>query len=66
MVYNALEVIVDGQGRVIVDWVFCDYVGLVIDSKVVVVGFIDRVEIWNVDVYDAMSVKGMVELKGSA
>ena len=64
--HNALEATVDGQGRVTIERALRDYAGLSIDSKVVVAGSIDRVEIWNAEAYEAMNARGTAELKGSA
>ena len=61
--HNALEVTVDGQGRINVDRAFRDYATLEADSKVVVAGSIDRVEIWSAEAYAAMSARGTAELK---
>lgn len=64
--HNALEVTVDAQGRITVDRAFREYAGLELDSKVVVAGSIDRVEIWSAAAYEPMNTKGTAELKGSA
>ena len=64
--HNALEATVDGQGRVTIERALRDYAALSIDSKVVVAGSIDRVEIWNAEAYEAMNARGTAELKGSA
>jgi MraZ protein len=62
--HNALEVSVDGQGRINVDRAFRDYAGLDLGHKVVVAGSIDRVEIWNAERYESMNARGTAELKG--
>ena len=64
--HNALEVTVDAQGRITVDRTFRDYAVLGIDSRVVVAGSVDRVEIWNAATYEAMNARGTAELRGSA
>lgn len=63
--HNALEVAIDGQGRVTVERALRDYAGLDLETKVVVAGSYDRVEIWNATAYDAMNARGTAELKGS-
>lgn len=62
--HNALEVSVDNQGRVNVERALREYAGIELDSKVVVAGSYDRVEIWNAAAYDAMNARGTAELKG--
>ena len=64
--HNALEVTVDAQGRINVDRAFRDYANLDVDSKVVVAGSIDRVEIWSAPAYAAMSARGTAELRSGA
>ena len=64
--HNALEVTVDAQGRITVDRTFRDYALLGIDSRVVVAGSVDRVEIWNAATYEAMNARGTAELRGTA
>jgi len=43
---NTIEVSIDAQGRVNIDEKLRDYAGISLNSKVVVAGSFDRVEIW--------------------
>jgi MraZ protein len=43
---NTLEVAIDAQGRITLDERMREYAGLALNSKVVVAGSFDRIEIW--------------------
>jgi MraZ protein len=60
---NTFEATVDGQGRINVDRALREFASVETNSKVVVAGAIDRVEIWNVGLYDDIQTRGTEELK---
>ena len=43
---------IDGQGRITVPEPFMEYASLLTDTEVVVSGALDRVEIWNPEIYE--------------
>lgn len=63
---NAVEVTLDGQGRITLDPKLREFAGITIDSKVVVAGSFDRVEIWNPAKYDLQMDQGGALLQGAA
>lgn len=62
---NTFEVGVDAQGRINIDPTLREYAGLALNSRVVVAGAIDRVEIWNSEAFDAVEARGGAGLKGA-
>lgn len=60
---NTFETTVDGQGRINVERTLREFAGVEPSTKVVVAGAIDRVEIWNAELYGAVQSRGADELK---
>lgn len=55
---NTFAVPIDAQGRIVVDPKLRTFAGLELNTKVVVIGAYDRVEIWNTDRFDNAESKG--------
>lgn len=66
MAANAVEVTIDGQGRITIDPKLRDFAGLELDHKVVVAGSFDRVELWSPTTYDAQMDQGGALIRGAA
>jgi MraZ protein len=62
---NTFEVTVDAQGRVNLDEKLRAYAGLALNSKVVVTGAFDRVEIWEPTRHEAVAGRGIEVLAGN-
>ena len=62
---NTFDVAVDGQGRINIEPTLRDYANLSVNSRVVVSGAIDRVEIWNTELFAAVEQRGDAGLKGA-
>lgn len=62
---NTFEVTVDAQGRVNLDEKLRAYAGLALNSKVVVTGAFDRVEIWEPSRHEAVAGRGIEVLAGN-
>ncbi len=65
LAHNTFEVPVDGQGRINVDRDLREFAGLEVETKVIVAGSFDRVEIWNQELYGNLRDRGALELRGS-
>ena len=62
---NAMEVVVDAQGRINVDEKLREYAGLSLDSRVVISGSFDRVEIWDPSRHARVSEVGTQRIGGA-
>jgi DNA-binding transcriptional regulator/RsmH inhibitor MraZ len=62
---NAVEVTPDSQGRINIELKLREYADLALNSRVVVSGAIDRVEIWNVDAFNGVEERGNAGLRGA-
>lgn len=62
---NTFEVAVDGQGRINLDPKLRTFAGLELNSKVLVSGAFDRVEIWNTERFAVVEERGGEVLRGS-
>lgn len=62
---NTVEVTIDGQGRITVPPELRDFAGITVDSKVVVAGSFDRVEVWSPELYDRQMNRGGARIKGA-
>jgi DNA-binding transcriptional regulator/RsmH inhibitor MraZ len=62
---NMVEVSVDAQGRINVDEKLREYAGLELNSRVIVSGSFDRVEIWDPERHQRISDSGTQELAGN-
>ena len=63
---SAVEVAVDAQGRINVDEKLREYAGLTLDSRVVISGSFDRVEIWDPPRHARVSEVGTQRIGGGA
>ncbi len=63
---NAVEATIDGQGRITIDPKLREFAGLELDTKVVVAGSFDRVELWNPAKYDTQMDQGGALIRGAA
>ena len=63
---NTVEVTIDAQGRISLDRELRDFAGLESDSKVIVAGSFDRVEVWNPAVYERQMNEGGALIRGAA
>ena len=61
---NMVEVTVDAQGRINIDEKLRAYAGLELNSRVIVSGSFDRVEIWDPERHQRISDSGTQELAG--
>ncbi|MEY3589437.1 MAG: MraZ protein [Actinomycetota bacterium] len=62
---NTVEVVVDAQGRVNIEEKFREYAGLDLNSKIVVTGAFDRVEIWNPERQGRIAAEGTEKIAGA-
>ncbi len=62
---NMVEVSVDAQGRINVDENLRTYAGLELNSRVIVSGSFDRVEIWDPQRHQRISESGTQDLAGT-
>jgi len=62
---NMIEVSVDAQGRINVDEKLRQYAGLELNSRVIISGSFDRVEIWDPERHQRISDSGTQELAGT-
>ncbi len=63
---NTVEATIDAQGRISIDRELREFAGLETDTKVVVAGSFDRVEIWNPVVYEGQMNEGGARIRGAA
>ena len=63
---NTFEVVVDAQGRINIDEKLREYAGLTLNSKVVVSGSFDRVEIWDPSRHERINEQGLADIAGPA
>ena len=63
---NTYQVPIDAQGRVLVDQKLREFAELTLGTRVVVIGAVDRVEIWNADKFDAVEARGGEGLRDEA
>ncbi len=61
---NTIEVTVDAQGRVNLDEKLRDYAGIELNTKVVVAGSFDRVEIWDPSRHERITTAGTQQIAG--
>ena len=61
---NTVEVTVDAQGRVNLDEKLREYAGIELNTKVVVAGSFDRVEIWDPSRHDRITAAGTQQIAG--
>lgn len=61
---NTIEVTIDAQGRVNLDEKLREYAGIALNSKVVVAGSFDRVEIWEPDRHARTIATGTEQIAG--
>ena len=61
---NTVEVTVDAQGRINIEEKLRDYAGLSLNSRVVVAGSFDRVEIWDPSRHDRVTDAGTQQIAG--
>ena len=61
---NTVEVTVDAQGRVNLDEKLRAYAGIELNTKVVVAGSFDRVEIWDPSRHDRVTAVGTQQIAG--
>lgn len=62
---NSYEVTIDGQGRVNIDEKLREYAGISLNSKVVVSGSFDRVEIWEPERHERNISAGTQQIAGA-
>lgn len=62
---NMVEVTIDAQGRINIEEQLRNYAGLTLNSKVVVTGAFDRIEIWEPSRFGRINTKGTVQIAGS-
>ncbi len=62
---NTIEVTVDAQGRINLDEKLRAYAGLALNSRVVVAGSLDRVEIWDPERHDRITEAGTQQIAGA-
>ena len=62
---STFDTSVDAQGRISIDRALREFAGLELNTKVVVSGSFDRVEIWNAQAYDDVVARGGAALKGA-
>lgn len=62
---NTFEVAVDAQGRINVDEKLREYAGLQLDSRIVVAGSFDRVELWESKRHGRISGEGVTQIGGT-
>jgi len=61
---NTFEVSVDSQGRINIDEKLRAYAGLVLNSRIVVAGSFDRVELWDSERHGRISGEGLAQIGG--
>ena len=61
---STFDTSVDAQGRISIDRALREFAGLELNTRVVVSGSFDRVEIWNAQAYDDVVARGGAALKG--
>ena len=61
---NTFEVAVDAQGRINVDEKLRQYAGLRLNSRIVVAGSFDRVELWEAARHGRISSEGITQIAG--
>ncbi len=62
---QAVAVTLDGQGRIMLDRELRQFAGIEPDTKVVVAGSFDRVEIWSLAAYQQQIAEGGAQIKGA-
>ena len=65
LAFNSVEVVIDAQGRINLSEEFRAYAGLTLNSRIVVAGSFDRVEIWDPSRHQRISDAGAHELAGT-
>ncbi len=61
---NTIEVTIDAQGRINLEEKLREYAGLSLNSKVIVTGAFDRVEIWEPTRHERISQAGTEKIAG--
>lgn len=62
---NTFEVTIDAQGRINIEEKLREYAGLTLNSRVVVSGSFDRVEIWEPQRHERVVLMGIEQIAGS-
>ena len=62
---NTFEVAIDAQGRINIEEKLREYAGLTLNSRVVVSGSFDRVEIWEPERHERVVLMGIEQIAGS-
>ena len=62
---NTFEVAIDAQGRINIEEKLREYAGLTLNSRVVVSGSFDRVEIWEPERHERVVLLGIEQIAGS-
>ena len=62
---NTFEVAIDAQGRINIEEKLREYAGLTLNSRVVVSGSFDRVEIWETERHERVVLMGIEQIAGS-
>jgi DNA-binding transcriptional regulator/RsmH inhibitor MraZ len=62
---NTFEVAIDAQGRINIEEKLREYAGLTLNSRVVVSGSFDRVEIWEPERNERVVLMGIEQIAGS-
>ena len=63
---NTVEVSIDAQGRINIEEKLRDYAGLSLNSKVIVAGSFDRVEIWDPTRHQRITDAGTQQIAGDS
>lgn len=62
---NTMEVTIDAQGRITLDERMREYAGLSLNSRVIVAGSFDRIEIWEPARHERMTAQGTGQIAGN-
>ena len=65
LAFNSVEVVIDAQGRINLSEEFRNYAGLTLNSRIVVAGSFDRVEIWDPARYERVALEGTEQIAGA-
>jgi MraZ protein len=65
LAFNSVEVVIDAQGRINLSEEFRAYAGLTLNSRIVVAGSFDRVEIWDPARYERIALEGTEQIAGA-
>ncbi len=62
---NTFEVVIDAQGRINIEEKLREYAGLTLNSRVLVSGNYNRVEIWDPERHERVVLMGIEQIAGS-